>query len=216
MPAATSRCPSLKKTGLFLGVVGLITWHWLSTRPITQPPGMMIPEEPVQGGLPAGKVPWMVSGTRIVPLASYRIKARVLHTERYRFERMADLAPLDLGVGWRVMSDETWASASEFSNANRYLSWHYKDPNFPGEASICISNMHLLPANDRVRDKLLSLRKGELVQLNGYLVEVQRPGMNPWTSSLSRFDRGDGACEIMWVESALPVKVTPLSSTPKL
>jgi hypothetical protein len=194
--------PATKKFLWGLVVVAMMGWQSFSQRPVKHPAGMMIPEEPVQGPLPSGKTAWMVGDNRIQPLATYRIKARVLHTERYRWDTMADLSPLDLGVGWRVMSDETWATQSEFSNSSRYLSWHYDSPDFPGEAAVCISNMHLLPAKARVRDRLLSLRRGELVELSGYLVEVQRPGMNPWTSSLTRLDSGDGACEIMWVEAA--------------
>ncbi|MDB6070437.1 MAG: hypothetical protein JWL81_1608 [Verrucomicrobiales bacterium] len=149
----------------------------------------------------------MVGNAKIEPLATYRIKARVLHAERYRFDGVADLAPLDLGVGWGLMSDQAMASRSTFSNATRFLSWHCSDPEFPGEAaSRCISNMHLLPATDRVRDRLLEVREGQIVQMAGYLVQVDRPGMNPWTSSMSRVDTGNGACEIMWVESISVVR----------
>lgn len=210
-PLVQSRIPrqavqrSHRKLVPGLAILGLLGWQYFSGRPVTHQPGMLIPEEPVQRGIPAGKTAWMVGESRIQPLASYQIKARILHTERYRWDAMADLSPLDLGVGWRVMSDETWATASEFSNTARYLSWHYDNPDFPGEAPVCMSNMHVLPANHRVRSRLLGLRRGELVQLTGYLVEVQRPGMNPWTSSLSRLDSGDGACEIMWVEAVSPL-----------
>ena len=85
-----------------------------------------------------------------------------------------------------------------FPTATRYLSWRYQDANFPGAAaSPCIANMHLIPSNDRVRDRLLDVRVGQIVQLSGYLVQVQRPGMNAWISSLTRDDSGNGACEIM-------------------
>jgi hypothetical protein len=115
---------------------------------------------------------------------------------------MADLAPVDLGVGWGLMSDEAFVTRCGFSNDSRFLSWHYADADFPGAvASACIANMHLIPANGRVRERLLDLRVGQFVELSGYLVQVQRPGMNPWISSLTRWDTGGGACEIMWVES---------------
>jgi hypothetical protein len=33
--------------------------------------------------------------------------------------------------------------------------------------------------------------------------------MSPWTSSLSRPDSGDGACEIMWVDTVNPLDRHP-------
>lgn len=195
-----------KPLGLIAGLA-LTGWFFSTGGPVSQPPGQWAPDEPIQGPVPPGKIPWVVGNAHIEPLATYRIKARVLHTERYRFDGVSDLAPLDLGVGWGLMSDQAMASKNTFSNATRFLSWHYSDPEFPGEAaSKCISNMHLLPATDRVRDRLLEVREGQIVQMAGYLVQVDRPGMNPWISSMTRLDTGNGACEIMWVETVSVVR----------
>lgn len=190
--------------GRALGLLGVfaVIWHFSIGGTVTHLPGILIKDEPLQGPVPAGHGFWQSGDTRIRALASYNIKGRVLHVERYRWDAMADLAPIDLGVGWGVMSDEIYAARCQFSNSGRYLSWSWSGNDFPAEtASRCMTNMHLLPANDRVRDRLLSLRPGQLFQAGGYLVEVMRPGMGRWTSSLSRLDTGEGACEIMWVQS---------------
>ena len=180
------------------------SWHFGSGRPLIHPPGILIRDEPLQGPVPTGQGFWQSGDTNIRALASYNIKARLLHAERYRWDAMADLAPIDLGVGWGVMSDEAHAARCEFSNSGRFLNWWWSAGDSPGdEAARSMTNMHMLPANDRVRDRLLSLRPGQLFQAGGYLVEVMRPGMGPWTSSLSRLDTGAGACEIMWVQTLL-------------
>jgi hypothetical protein len=36
--------------------------------------------------------------------------------------------------------------------------------------------------------------------LAGELVEATGPGIGTWRSSLSRTDKGNGACELMWVK----------------
>lgn len=198
---------SPKNLGLILLIAAFSLWQWNKGRTIVQKPGILAPDEPVQTEPPPGKTSWKSGNHQIIPLAFYQIKARVLHKERYRWDPVSDLAPLDLGVGWGIMSDEQNASRSEFSNANRFLNWHYEGADFPGElASRCIANMHLLPANPAIRSRLLDFRQGEIVQLSGYLVQVRSPGRSPWSSSLNRLDTGDGACEIMWVESAMVVK----------
>lgn len=201
------RDASVSRWPLWLGVgaIAFIAWQWAG-QPVSHAPGVLIPEAPKQALVEKETPKWTRGETEFTPLATYEIKARVLHRERYRFDACSDLAPLDLGVGWSVMSDETNVQKCTFSNSGRYLTWSYGSDGPPPKASNCMSNMHMIPANDAVRSRLLDLKQGELFQANGYLVEVRRPGMNPWTSSLSRTDQGNGACEIMWVDRVISVR----------
>ena len=53
---------------------------------------------------------------------------------------------------------------------------------------------------------LLSFGRNSLIKLDGYLVEVSSKTKNAATrSSVWRNDRGNGACEIMYVTSAGPM-----------
>ena len=52
-----------------------------------------------------------------------------------------------------------------------------------------------------VETRLRRLRPGQVVQLSGYLVDVRGPNGFTWNTSLRRDDTGDGACELMWIES---------------
>lgn len=61
------------------------------------------------------------------------------------------------------------------------------------------SNMHMIPANEEIKERLLSLRQGAIIELKGFLVGVQMGGQWVWGSSLSRTDTGNWACEIVWV-----------------
>jgi hypothetical protein len=60
----------------------------------------------------------------------------------------------------------------------------------------------MTPATTLVRDRLLDLRVGQVVHIQGRLVRVEGPGGFRWASSLTRTDTGDGACELVWAESA--------------
>ena len=194
-PLLTGRKWWMAAALLTLGVIG-----YLIARPVRYPAGMLVGVPPAQGAA-GGLQPWALpDGTRVIPLASYEISARLLHRERYRFDAMADIAPVDFGVGWHRMSDQSVIDGFSFSNSGRYLSYTTASAE---EAAMCAGsacNMHMLPANERVRDRLLDLDQGEVFFAKGYLVSVERPGMNPWTSSLTRDDTGQGACEIMWIE----------------
>ena len=47
----------------------------------------------------------------------------------------------------------------------------------------------------------LSAAAQQVITLHGYLVEVRANDGWHWRSSLTRNDTGNGACELVWVES---------------
>jgi hypothetical protein len=63
-----------------------------------------------------------------------------------------------------------------------------------------LSNNHLLPADPVVAAAVLEARKGDQIRLKGWLVSYGVKGA-PYArrSSLSRNDRGNGACEVVYV-----------------
>ena len=141
------------------------------------------------------------AGYTIEPLASYNIRARVLATERYRIGREADLSPIDFALGWGPMSDAAVLERLNISQSNRW--YHYKwegsppiDPSMMARSS---ANTHLVPADDSVKDRLLNVRRGTVVKLSGYLINVRHSDGWTWRSSLTRDDTGGGSCELMWV-----------------
>ena len=189
-------------------ILATLAWGgnaWWSSRPVSHAPGMLVAETPHQRDLPAGAKPWEFKGCEIRPLAAYDITARVVHRERYRFDGMSDISPLDLGVGWLLMSDQRYLDVITFTNSGRFLNFNSAEAGLPWSViQTCAANMHIIPANDGVLDAMLALREGQVFRATGSLVEVTRPGVTPWRSSLSREDSGNGACEIMWVEWVKP------------
>ena len=61
--------------------------------------------------------------------------------------------------------------------------------------------MHMIPADGNVERTLESVRPGQVVNFNGYLVEAKSSDGWHWRSSLSRNDTGNGACELVYVKS---------------
>jgi hypothetical protein len=202
----------------FLGflICVLLLWHWgaedhlgyyLSWQPAPTP-GVLAPEEPLQTLIPAGEMaPWHFKGCSFTALASYRIRARLLHRQSYVDERLGDISPIDYALGWGKMSDPTVYRQLELGQSVRWFSYSYQGlpPLSEDEMNSHSSNNHLIPATQQLTDQLFSFHPGDVVQLNGYLVQVEAPGLLPWRSSLSRTDTGNGACEIMWVSSAAKV-----------
>lgn len=149
------------------------------------------------GGLPE---PWDHAGYRIVPLARFAGEAVVLSRRRYRGDREAELAPIDLALGWSGMSEAAAINRLRIAQRGRWYEWRYRgDPPLPVPEIISSSaNMHFVPADAAVRRELLAVRRHQRVRFEGYLVEIRHPDGWRWRSSLTRDDSGAGACEIVW------------------
>jgi hypothetical protein len=193
---------------LALTVLGLLGgWHWWTTeREVSRAPGILVTDEPVQTDLDPPR-PFDARGYTFVRRARYDITARVLRKEIYRLDGGAGIAPVDLAVGWGPVSDTRIIDDLDFSQMGRFLYWRPKaGVSLPIPAAMLVSHaaqMHLVPATDDIDARMRKLRPGQLVSVHGYLVDVRGPGEFRWNTSLSRNDTGDGACEIVWVESLL-------------
>lgn len=193
----------MKTAILVVLAIGIVV-YWIDTIEPRYPPGVLISEEPHQE-LTNGTRTWKMGKYKVTALADYEIRARVLHTESYWLDRGADLSPIDLAVAWGQMSDQSIVDQLEFWQGQRwYRYWPRKSamPLSADEMNAHSANMHIIPANDELKHKLRSIRAGNLVDLDGYLVQVDGPDGFTWRSSLSRTDTGAGACELFRVEKA--------------
>lgn len=186
---------------LLLVLVVLAGREWLQ-RPVEQPYGLRLSQIPKQENL-ANATSRQLGVFRLQPRARFDVEARVLSTERYRMGISADLTPLDLALGWGVMSDQAIVDQLTVSQGARWyiLRWGQQAPAPEREIMRSSGNMHIIPADDAVRKQAFALRVGEFVKLTGYLVDAQGPNGFRWGTSLTRDDTGDGACELFLVES---------------
>ncbi len=178
-------------------------FSWCSHRTQHHAPGVIAPDVPFQEMLDDTDS-FKYKDFTIKPLATFKLKARVLHRQRYRFDRGADLCPIDLALGWGPMSDEKVLDKLEISQMGRFFYWKAGgELPIPFEQiSANASNMHMIPASKYVRRILLKVRPGQIIEIEGYLVGVSGKDGMTWQSSLSRTDTGRGACELVWVEKA--------------
>jgi hypothetical protein len=180
-------------------------WHWwTSEREVVHPPGVLAPDEPVQVAHDGDRR--IAHNEHVLHVrARFDIEARVLRKSIYRFDGGADVAPVDLGVGWGPMSDSAIVDLLEFSQMGRFLYWKPRDPaRFPLAPDAILRNaaqLHLIPATGHIESRLKRLRPGQRVGISGYLVDVTGPGQFVWRTSLSRSDSGAGACEIVYVDT---------------
>jgi hypothetical protein len=139
----------------------------------------------------------------LTPRAHYHIEAKLLSKERYRSGDPADLAPWDFAMGWGPMSHEDVVDKLDITQSNRFYFYHWAESP-PVEVQEIVrnsANMHLIPANGKVEDQLDHARPGDKVVLDGQLVDASWSNGRRWSTSMTRDDTGNGACELMFVET---------------
>lgn len=146
----------------------------------------------------------------IQPTASYDISGLIVtHND---VSSIADAYHTSESVDFRDVC-LVWGSNVSSGVYRRFKFWsepwscHMKTEDSAAAASFNaagFSNNHLLSPDPRVRETIRSLRIGDQVRLQGMLINYS-PKWSPESlrkTSLERDDTGNGACEVLWVESA--------------
>jgi len=187
---------------LFVSLISYGAYQHFSHRPVIHGNGIIASQQPVQNSTNSSN--FKLNGYTITPLESFEIEARVLSTEHYSFDREADLAPVDLALGWGKMSDEAILKDIKISQSNRFYFWHVNEFPIPRrEIETNSANMHMIPADSIIEKVLEGIKAGQRVKLSGYLVQVDSSDGWHWKSSLSREDTGNGSCELVYVKSVI-------------
>ena len=174
---------------LFLLTLVALGWQWL--RPTSEPPRVATPDGVIR-----------VNGHTITPLQPFRLEALVLGREDYRFDRGARVSPTDLALGWGPMADPQVLARIDISQGNRWYRWRTDEFPIPRrDIETHSANMHLIPADASVAHALERIEPGQHIALTGQLVRVEGDDGFRWLSSLSFEDIGEGACELIWVQS---------------
>jgi hypothetical protein len=188
---------------IFIALILFSAWQYWHNRPLAVSPGALVKEIPVQSDI-AKKVVYPHGGKyQLEALANFEIKARVLGKETYQFDRGAELVPVDLALGWGRMSDSAVIDKLSVTQGGRFYRYRWEDapPIPPNEIISHSANMHLIPTSPTIEKKMKQVRPGQIVHITGQLVEARAPDGAVWRSSLTRDDSGNGACELIRVES---------------
>lgn len=145
---------------------------------------------------------------------SYDIRALVASTHDYHGSGVGDgLSPKDALLIWGKVAEYNDRIDFHWRQGNRWYFWNtdtYEElAPVGGEAGVGLasSNNHLIPADAAVKKKIKKLKKGDYVEIRGYLVSIR--GNNAenasfyWNSSTTRADTGDGSCEVIYVTDVM-------------
>ena len=144
----------------------------------------------------------------LTPRYNYSISAKVILRKNYYYDYpFSNISPMDLGLGWDVMTDDSILNRLDIRNSNRFLVWHSWADDLPyQEMANCTSNVHIIPATENLSKALKKIYNRDTIYLEGYLVDVYMmdgTDIFEMETSVIRSDSGWGACEILYVKKLI-------------
>lgn len=140
----------------------------------------------------------------ITQKAAYTVRGIVVGRENYHSGWNALISPADVALCWGRIAENGTYKRLKWSQGNRWYFWRagedfgYSNDFIAGHSS----NNHLIPATPNLEKAMKGLKEGDAVELAGHLVDVAATKKSQsywWNSSMTTEDRGDGACEIIYL-----------------
>lgn len=190
-------------------VIAVILYNGLKPSTVVRDSNSLNPlEEPIQHNLKdAAPIMFQDGKFNLIyqPVADYSITARILSKKRYTGDWSAHVAKYDFAFGWGKMSNPEMTKGITISQSMRFYFYNTKpDCELPLRYIARHSaNNHLIPANNSVRKALASLKKEDIVRIDGKLIKLSGwydKQTVSWGTSTTRNDTGNGACELIYVE----------------
>lgn len=193
---------------LVLLVLYLAWGQWQQRSVTVRTAEAVAPKAPLQRNLLSTQAPiFNKKDYTLTAQAEYQLEARLLRRKNYYFGREADLSPVDFALGWGPMSANGLLEQMKIRQSGRYYYLRWQELSVPSSTVMHHSaNTHIIPATNTVAKRVKAMRPGQVVRLEGYLVNAQAADNWRWYTSLTRTDTGAGACELFWVEHAEVVR----------
>lgn len=123
-------------------------------------------------------------------LQPFRGDFRILGSKTYTDDEQAKFSPIDYAVSWGLFAEPEIARHISVNQYDRFLNWKMDKVPVPTEQAMqMVSNIHIIPANPQIAQQIQKVKRGDLVRLQGELVEIKDKDL-VWRSSLTPTDTG--------------------------
>ena len=169
---------------ILLSIVAFSGFYLWSVFPINHGPGEIAPNKPK-----IERIGWEKSfyykSAEIIPKRKISGEVRILERKRYFFDGKSQHSPIDVLVGWNEMSDERNIEHLRFKLEDRYFDLGYSKPPLPlNQIFNQINLWHLIGSTEEIDKKIKGLRKGNIMQIEGFIVDIDFEDNYPWKSEL--------------------------------
>ena len=131
-------------------------------------------------------------------VATYEISGRVTNTHKYNsLNTITQTSPLDVTITWgKTATNKTNKNVKYYSIGDRHV--YNKILDLEGYNNNEMSNNHLIPESNKIKEELNMIKIGDYIKLEGMLVNIKTKNSS-MSTSVYRDDTGSGACEVMYV-----------------
>ena len=144
---------------------------------------------------------------RVEPIYAYELYGLVVsyryHNGNSPIHRLSNdhLNMMDLCVVWSDTAFSPSLRFVQFWSGQFTCNWQWSSQSLANVVHPDqISNNHLLSVDPDMRDAVKKVRIGDQIRLQGFLAGYTNEFGNTRGTSITREDRGNGACETIWVQ----------------
>jgi len=186
---------------IFLIIILIFCYFLWEQRPVRYGPGIVAESRPEIARIDFPN-PIETGNFIITPKFEISGTVRVIAKNRYWFEAMSHISPVDLILSWGRMSDEDLLKRMLVKIDDR--SYHVqmaKPPYQRGNIHQHLMMTHTIPATEQIQERVSSLRRGQLVSFSGYIVDIENRFGSEWISPVRDKLPADRSSQWLWIES---------------
>jgi hypothetical protein len=171
--------------------------------PVSHGPGVTAEEKPKISDLTWQK-PFTFNGASLVPSKVIEAEVRILDKRRYFFDGLSHISPVDVVIGWDEMSDERNLNYIYHDLSDRIFETKISIPPIKLEAIHKQSDLwHLIPSDPSIDNKIKSLRRGNIIEIEGTIVQIETESGLIFNSPSSLLDSQNKKGFAIWVEQLI-------------
>tara|TARA_R110000868_G_scaffold304437_23_gene565437 strand:- start:847 stop:1431 length:585 start_codon:yes stop_codon:yes gene_type:complete len=184
---------------ILLGIIAFSGFYVWTVFPIHHGPGEITPNKPKLERVSWEK-PFQFKDAKVIPLRKIIGEVRVIEKKRYFFDNKRHYSPADVLVGWKALSDERNLDHIHFSLDDRYFEYEFIKPPLPVKEILSqIDLWHLVPSNEVVDTQIKKLRKGSVISVEGYIIDLEPETKYAWRSELISPKNQNFKNTIIWI-----------------
>lgn len=186
---------------IFLLLVLIFCYFLWEQRPVKYGPGVMVNSEP---RLETVNRAATIDTEEATLIPKYRIEGtiRVIAKKSYWFDNRRHISPTDLVLGWNRMSDDKLLNKLLITIDDRsYEVQMAKPPSLRGTIHEYVIMAHTIPATERIREKLATVRRGQFISFSGFIVDVRTNNEDTWVSPMRDGKPAVRSPQWIWIEN---------------
>lgn len=165
--------------------------------------GMLVDRVPREVPLESGDGLTLRRGDiRITGISRIDLEGIVLSRRDYTVDWRADVSSIDVVVGWKSMSDPAIVNDIAVSQAGRSYNLRPVSDTATSKAVLLFesANLSLFSTRKDVAAELAKTRPGDIIRVEGYVVDTKMSDGRVWESSEVMFDGSASTSRIVLVE----------------